>query len=488
MKPLDMQRLLLLFLVMTFCPFTADSQDWDRDECAAILKNTLQHAGIVIDTSCLSVGAPQKVKKRHVANMRYDDGRVSFDAVLAAGKKSVEVKVSGTHGENGSLDLSCDYDSSLRIVEFKDARNPYHETWEYFPESILPQTKNYVFDTRTDVSGYFPVMAGILKIDSLYIEAGDAVSISCDYLAQRPVSVEITGRSGKNAMLLNGFCKATFDLGFRSEARAPFRTDPFDNDFNTPFDFLPGINPLVNFIQFINPDGSPAESRSGVSMVRFEYVREGDSLANTVRFENIGWNAVDVEFLGCRFSSVRELAWIDDDGYENYSIKLSDSKGRPAANSNGLSGYATMASDSSVYVAAYGSDTKYVPLADFLSMGRFGLYWSTKRERDGNDVYQVSFRGYDDDDPVVCYMGFSDMVITYSGKSGIVKHVFYYGPDGEPALHAKYRCARISTRFSSAGEPLSLGLYDTDGELIRVIPYKEYAPEDYQFYNPELEP
>ena len=85
------------------------------------------------------------------------------------------------------------------------------------------------------------------------------------------------------------------------------------------------------------------------------------------------------------------------------------------------------------------------------------------RERNGNMVYQASFRGYDDDDRVVCYMGFSDMVIRYSGKSGVVKDVYYYGTDGEPALHAKYRCARISTRFSS-------------------------DPEDYQFYNPELEP
>lgn len=484
MKKLKTLMAVLSFSALLLCSLPAHSQN--REDCAFIVGDALEHAGITIDTSLLSMGEARQEKKTTVVTIRYDDGTVSFDATVVSGKKSSSVEIAGTSAD-GEMDLSCSYDRSLRITELKDRRYPYRETWQYRSVSTFPASKSMVFDIRKDLAEYFPVMAEIFRIDSLFIRPGDAVVIEYDYDTQRPVSAVLTGKSKADALEQYGFCKATFDLGRYSEARRPFGSNIFDNDFNTSFDFLEGISPLINFIQFMDEDDNPVESPSGAGMVQFRQELWEDSLSNSVSFSNNMWKSVDVEFRGCRFSSIKESVWIDE-GYENYSININAVADDAGVTAHGLSGYAVMASPSSVYAAAYGKDTKYVPITDFLSMGRFGLYWSTMRERNGNMVYQASFRGYDDDDRVVCYMGFSDMVIRYSGKSGVVKDVYYYGTDGEPALHAKYRCARISTRFSSAGKPLSLGLYDTGGELIRVIPYKEYAPEDYQFYNPELEP
>lgn len=474
----------LLFALALFVPaFSQSSADLARAAADA-----LEQAGFTIDISLVNADV-HKAKKNATAVLTYDDGNVVFSAQASFTRKSGEMSISCAD-DGVPFELSCRCDRYFRLTSFRDSRKEYGMKWSYPKKDTarFPSQGAMVFDKRIDAADFFPIMAEIFKIDSLFIEAGEDVVIDYDAQTRRIVGIGLTGASAENAMALYGFSRATLDLGRFSPERMPLRSDPFEGRFlDASFDFFPGISREINSFQLTDPKGGPAQLPCGADMVHFMYNAVDDSVSNEIRFTKF-YKPVDVEFRGTVFSSIREEYWTDDAGRENYLLNLYDAGNNPAATPYGLTGLVIRPTDSTFLAAAVGKDTEYVPLNDFLSMGRFGMYWSVMEVRGADMVYQASFRGYGNDDPVVCYMGFSDIVIRYSGMSGVVEDVYYKGPGGKPALHAKYKCARISTRFSSSGKPLSLGFYDEDDELIRVIPYKEYAPADYQFFNPELIP
>lgn len=457
----------------------------ERSRCLLVLSETMMRSGLSVDTVNVSVSGPFEERKAKVFSMEYDDGSLAFASSATFRGKSNAMKVAcSKNGE--SFDVECGFDASDRITILSDSRKPYSETWKY-GDGNFPTEGGMVFDSRYDLTEYFPVMAEIFSIDSLFVEAGDGVLLTYDTENERLFSAELTGKSRRNCLMRYGFCKVLFDLGRFSADRMPFKSDPFEGDMDKGFDFLPGISPEINSMQFMDAKNNSVESPSGAAAVMFEYESSADSVINKAAFFDSSFNPADVKFRGGVFSSLFESYWLDG-GHENHVVQLSGAGDDTASNAFGIYGYKFLSSPEMDFAAAYGKDTKYVPVEDFLSMGRFGMYMAVMEERNGNMVYQASYRGYDDDDRAACDMGYSDIVIRYIGHSGVVEDVYYRGVDGGPAMHEKYGCARISTRFTASGKPQSLEFFDANDRKIRVIKYKEYSSEDYQFCNPELEP
>ena len=72
MKKLKTLMAVLSFSALLLCSLPVHSQN--REDCAFIVGDALEHAGITIDTSLLSMGEARQEKKTTIVTMRYDDG------------------------------------------------------------------------------------------------------------------------------------------------------------------------------------------------------------------------------------------------------------------------------------------------------------------------------------------------------------------------------------------------------------------------------